>query len=105
MALQRRIDKAWANIDVILKQRHDQLPALVAAVRGLMAFEQDVLTEVTRARAAYSPTAADPGAGGHLGRDQRRGPLAVRRRRALPGHQGRRQRRRPPGRDRTASRG
>lgn len=56
IALQRRIDKAWANIDVALKQRHDQLPALVAAVRGLMAYEQQVLIEVTRARAAYSPT-------------------------------------------------
>ena len=56
MALRLRIDKAWANIDVALKQRHDQLPALVAAVRGVMAFEQEVLTEVTRARAAYSPT-------------------------------------------------
>jgi len=56
IALQRRIDKAWANIDVVLKQRHDMLPALVAAVRGLMAYEQDVLTEVTRTRAAYSPT-------------------------------------------------
>ena len=60
MALQRRIDKAWANIEVILKQRHDQLPALVAAVKGLMAFEQDVLTEVTRARAAYAPTDTIP---------------------------------------------
>jgi LemA protein len=57
VALRQRIDKAWANIDVALKQRHDQLPNLVAAVRGVMAFEQDVLAEVTRARAAYSPTA------------------------------------------------
>jgi len=57
VALRQRIDKAWSNIDVALKQRHDQLPNLVAAVRDLMAFEQDVLTEVTRARAAYSPTA------------------------------------------------
>lgn len=56
VALRQRIDKAWSNIDVVLKQRHDQLPALVSAVRGLMAYEQDVLTEVTRARAAYSPT-------------------------------------------------
>jgi len=56
MGLRQRSDKAWSNIDVALKQRHDQLPALVAAVRGAMAFEQDVLTEVTRARAAYSPT-------------------------------------------------
>ncbi len=60
VALRQRIDKAWANIDVVLKQRHDQLPNLVAAVRGLMTFERDVLTEVTRARAAYSPTAPIP---------------------------------------------
>ena len=50
-----RIDKAWANIDVALKQRFDQLPNLVEAVRGVMAWEQEVLTEVTAARAAYSP--------------------------------------------------
>lgn len=60
MALRQRIDKAWANIDVVLKQRYDQLPALVAAVRGLLAFEQGVLTEVARARAAYSPTEPIP---------------------------------------------
>jgi LemA protein len=60
VALRQRIDKAWANIDVVLKQRHDQLPNLVAAVRGVMTFERDVLTEVTRARAAYSPTAPIP---------------------------------------------
>jgi len=60
VALSQRIDKAWANIDVALKQRYDQLPNLVAAVRDLMAFEQDVLIGVTRARAAYSPTAPIP---------------------------------------------
>lgn len=57
IALQRRIDKAWANIEVVLQQRHDQLPALVDAVRGLMTFERDVLTAVTAARAAWSPSA------------------------------------------------
>jgi LemA protein len=60
MSLRQRIDKAWANIDVVLKQRHDQLPALVSAVRGLMSFEQDVLTEVARARATYSPSEPIP---------------------------------------------
>jgi LemA protein len=60
VALRQRIDKAWSNIDVVLKQRHDQLPNLVAAVRDIMSFERDVLTEVTRARAAYSPTAPIP---------------------------------------------
>jgi LemA protein len=58
VALRNRIDKAWANIDVALKQRHDVLPNLVAAVRGVMAFERGVLDEVTQARAAYR--ASDP---------------------------------------------
>jgi len=58
VALQRRCQRAWANIDVALKQRHDQLPNLVAAVRGAMQFEEQVLEEVTRARAAYQPDAS-----------------------------------------------
>jgi LemA protein len=60
VALRQRSDKAWSNIDVVLKQRHDQLPNLVGAVRGLMTYERDVLTRVTEARAAYSPTAPIP---------------------------------------------
>lgn len=60
VALRQRIDKAWSNVDVVLKQRHDLLPNLVAAVHGLMAFEQDVLTQVTEARAAYTPGAPIP---------------------------------------------
>ena len=60
VALRQRIDKAWSNIGVVLKQRHDLLPNLVAAVRGLMAFERDVLTRVTEARAAYTPSAPIP---------------------------------------------
>lgn len=57
IGLQRRCERAWANIDVALKQRYDQLPALVAAVRGAMAFEGQVLEEVTQARARYAPDA------------------------------------------------
>jgi LemA protein len=60
VALERRIDKAWANIDVALKQRWDELPNLVEAVRDVMAFESQVLNEVTRLRGAYSPKAAVP---------------------------------------------
>jgi LemA protein len=58
IALQRRCQRAWANIDVALKQRHDQLPNLVAAVRGAMSFEMEVLERVTQARAAYEPDAS-----------------------------------------------
>jgi LemA protein len=57
VSLQRRCERAWANVDVALKQRHDQLPALVSAVRGAMAFESQVLEEVTQARARYEPEA------------------------------------------------
>jgi LemA protein len=60
VALRNRIAKAWANIDVALRQRHDELPNLVAAVRGVMAYERDVLDAVTRARAAYSPAQSIP---------------------------------------------
>ena len=60
VALRNRIDKAWGNVEVALRQRHDQLPALVDAVRDLMAFEQDVLEEVTRQRARYAPEAPVP---------------------------------------------
>ena len=60
VALRNRIAKAWANIDVALRQRHDELPNLVEAVRGVMAYERDVLEAVTRARSAYSPSEPIP---------------------------------------------
>lgn len=60
VALGQRIDKAWANIDVALKQRHDELPNLVAAVRDVMSFEAGVLEEVTRLRNAYDPARPIP---------------------------------------------
>jgi LemA protein len=53
IGLRNRADQAWANVEVALRQRHDQLPSLVAAVRDVMAFEQEVLEEVTRLRARW----------------------------------------------------
>ena len=47
-----RIDEAYAQIEVQLKRRHDLIPNLVNAVKGYMGFEQQVLTDVTNARAA-----------------------------------------------------
>ncbi len=60
VALRQRADKAWANVEVVLQQRHDQLPNLVNAARGLMGFEQAVLEEVTRQRARWSRDDAPP---------------------------------------------
>lgn len=45
------VEKAWANIDVLLKQRHDEVPNLVACVQGAAGFEKGVLENVTKARA------------------------------------------------------
>jgi LemA protein len=41
---------AWANIDVLLVQRHDELPKLVAVCQGYMQHERDTLERVVRAR-------------------------------------------------------
>ena len=43
-------DRAWANIDVLLKQRHDEIPNLVETVKGYMQHEQQTLLAVTQAR-------------------------------------------------------
>jgi LemA protein len=52
--LSNHIDKAWSNIDVILKQRHDELPKLVQVCNSYMTHERETLESVTNARSAYS---------------------------------------------------
>ena len=51
-------DRAWANIDVILKQRHDEIPNIVACVKGYMDHERQTLEAVTQARAASMSAAS-----------------------------------------------
>lgn len=48
--LKHNIAKAWSNIDVLLKQRHDEIPKLVEVCKQYMGFEQDTLTKVMEAR-------------------------------------------------------
>ncbi len=48
--IKHNVTKAWANIDVLLKQRHDELPKLVETCKEYMKFEQDTLTRVIDAR-------------------------------------------------------
>lgn len=48
------VGKAWSNIDVLLKQRHDELPKLVETCRQYMKFEQDTLEKVMQARAGVA---------------------------------------------------
>ena len=51
--LKNNIKKALANIDVLLKQRMDELTKLIETVKGYARFERKVLTEVTKARTAF----------------------------------------------------
>jgi len=51
VSLKHNVAKAWSNIDVLLKQRHDELPKLVETCRQYKQFEQETLQKVTEARA------------------------------------------------------
>jgi LemA protein len=48
------VSKAWANIDVLLKQRHDELPKLVDTCKQYMQHEQATLEKVIAARSQVS---------------------------------------------------
>lgn len=48
--LKHGVAKAWANIDVLLKQRHDELPKLVEVCKQYKQFEQETLQKVIEAR-------------------------------------------------------
>ena len=48
--LKHNVKAAWSNIDVLLKQRHDELPKLVTTCREYMKFEQKTLEKVVFSR-------------------------------------------------------
>lgn len=58
--LKHAVSKAWSNIDVLLKQRHEELPKLVETCRQHMAFERETLERVMAARSG-ARTASERG--------------------------------------------
>jgi LemA protein len=58
VGLRESVKVTWANIDVLLKQRHDELPKLVETCKRYMQFEQATLEKVMRARASVSQAQA-----------------------------------------------
>ena len=64
VGVKNAVGKAWSNIDVLLKQRHDELPKLVDTCRQYMRHEQATLEKVIQARAqvAQARVARDMGA-------------------------------------------
>ncbi|MDJ0741479.1 MAG: LemA family protein [Gammaproteobacteria bacterium] len=54
VGLKHGVSQAWSNIDVLLKQRHDELPKLVETCKQYMKHERETLEEVMKARAAVA---------------------------------------------------
>lgn len=52
--LKHQVTQSWANIDVLLKQRHDELPKLVDSCKQHMSYESETLQAVIQARSAVS---------------------------------------------------
>ena len=52
--LKHTVTKNWSNIDVLLKQRHDELPNLVETCKAYMKHERDTLEAVMKARSAVA---------------------------------------------------
>ncbi|MNF25011.1 LemA protein [Pseudomonas linyingensis] len=65
--LKHGVGKAWSNIDVLLRQRHEELPKLVETCRQYMQHERGTLEAVTAARSAVA-SAREQGDMAALGR-------------------------------------
>jgi len=52
VALKNDVVRSWANIDVLLKQRHDELPKLIRTCEGYMQHERAVFDKLSEARGA-----------------------------------------------------
>jgi len=50
VSCKNNVAKAWANIDVLLKQRHDELPKLIDTCKQYMQYEQAALEKIIQAR-------------------------------------------------------
>lgn len=50
VGVRNNVKESWSNIDVILKQRHDELPKLIDACKQYMSYEQGTLQKIVDAR-------------------------------------------------------
>lgn len=49
----REVERAFANVEVSLKQRHDEIPALVDICRGYIKHERELLETIAAARGRF----------------------------------------------------
>lgn len=60
VTLRNQLERAWANIDVVLKQRFDELPQLMKVIEQYAGYEAGILRELSAARSRYgSATSID----------------------------------------------
>lgn len=59
VALKNNIDQNWSNIDVLLKQRYDELPKLIKVCEGYMQHEQKTLEAVVKARSMVNSAGSE----------------------------------------------
>ena len=59
VSVKHAVSQAWSNIDVLLRQRHDELPKLVEACRRYMQHEAQTLERVIAARGAVASARAE----------------------------------------------
>ncbi len=57
--LKHNMSKSWGNIDVLLKQRYDELPKLVSVCERYMQHERAVLENVTKARSMLNSAGSE----------------------------------------------
>jgi len=69
VGVKHQVEQAWANIDVLLRQRHDELPKLIDVVKSYGAYERDLLEKVTTLR-ARTATGREPDAARLVAEDE-----------------------------------
>ena len=52
--IKHNVSQAWSNIDILLKQRHDELPKLVEVCKQYMDYEGSALEKIIAARSGVS---------------------------------------------------
>ena len=53
ITVKNNIKKSWANIDVLLMQRSDEIPKLLTTVKGYVKHEKNMINEVLESREHY----------------------------------------------------
>lgn len=58
--LRNQLERAWANIDVILKQRYDEIPQLIQVIEQFAQYETGILEKLAQARQNYGKAQSVP---------------------------------------------